>query len=70
MTNYAVTVPYETTWLAVSAVKNDASASTAVNGNGSLSVGLNYVTVTVTAGTGAQKVYTLAVTRQAQNIAA
>ena len=70
VTNYAVTVPYETTWLAVSAVKNDASAATAVSGNGSLSVGLNYVTVTVTAGNGAQRVYTLAVTRQAQDTAA
>ena len=70
VTNYAVTVPYETTWLAVSAVKNDASATTAVSGNGSLSVGLNYVTVTVTAGNGAQRVYTLAVTRQAQDTAA
>ena len=69
VTNYAVTVPYETTWLAVSAVKNDASATTAVSGNGSLSVGLNYVTVTVTAGNGAQRVYTLAVTRQAQDTA-
>ena len=70
VTNYAVTVPYETTWLAVSAVKNDAAASTNVSGNGSLSVGLNYVTVTVTAGNGAQRVYTLAVTRQAQDTAA
>lgn len=70
VTNYAVTVPYETTWLAVSAVKNDASATTAVSGNGSLSVGLNYVTVTVTAGNGAQRVYTLAVTRQTQDTAA
>ena len=42
----------------------------AVSGNGSLSVGLNYVTVTVTAGNGAQRVYTLAVTRQAQDTAA
>ena len=70
VTNYAVTVPYETTWLAVSAVKNDASATTAVSGNGSLSVGLNYVTVTVTAGNGVQRVYTLAVTRQTQDTAA
>ena len=70
VTNYAVTVPYETTWLAVSAVKNDAAASTNVSGNGSLSVGLNYVTVTVTAGNGAQRVYTLAVTRQGQSTAA
>ena len=45
-------------------------AATAVSGNGSLSVGLNYVTVTVTAGNGAQRVYTLAVTRQAQDTAA
>ena len=70
VTNYAVTVPYETAWLAVSAVKNDAAATAAVSGNGSLSVGLNYVTVTVTAGNGAQRVYTLAVTRQAQDTAA
>lgn len=70
VTNYAVTVPYETTWLAVSAVKNDAAATTNVSGNGSLSVGLNYVTVTVTAGNGAQRVYTLAVTRQGQSTAA
>ena len=41
-----------------------------MSGNGSLSVGLNYVTVTVTAGNGAQRVYTLAVTRQAQDTAA
>ena len=70
VTNYAVTVPYETAWLAVSAVKNDAAATAAVSWNGSLSVGLNYVTVTVTAGNGAQRVYTLAVTRQAQDAAA
>lgn len=70
VTNYAVTVPYETTWLAVSAVKNDAAASTNVSGNGLLSVGLNYVTVTVTAGNGAQRVYTLAVTRQGQSTTA
>ena len=70
VTNYAVTVSYDTTWLAVSAVKNDSAAGVAVSGNGSLSVGLNYVTVTVTAGNGAQKVYTLAVTRQGQNAAA
>ena len=65
-----MTVSYDTTWLAVSAVKNDGAALVAVSGNDSLSVGLNYVTVTVTAGNGTQKVYTLAVTRQAQNAAA
>lgn len=54
----------------MSAVKNDAAATTAVSGNGSLSVGLNYVTVTVTAGNGTQRVYTLAVTRQTQGTAA
>ena len=70
VTSYAVTVPYETARLAVSAVKSDASASVAVSGGDSLAVGLNYVTVTVTAGNGAQRVYTLAVSRLAQDSAA
>ena len=64
-TNYTVTVPNATTWLAVSPVKSDASASYQISGNDWLNVGLNYVTVTVTAGNGAQKTYTMAVTRQA-----
>jgi len=63
-TNYTVTVPNTATWLAVSPVKSDASASYTIAGNDWLNVGLNYVTVTVTAGNGAQKTYTLAVTRQ------
>ena len=64
-TNYTVTVPNATTWLAVSPVKSDASATYQISGNDWLNVGLNYVTVTVTAGNGAQKTYTIAVTRQA-----
>lgn len=64
-TNYTVTVPNATTWLAVSPVKSDASATYSISGNDWLNVGLNYVTVTVTAGNGAQKTYTMAVTRQA-----
>ena len=67
-TNYTVTVPNATTWLAVSPVKSDASATYSISGNDWLNVGLNYVTVTVTAGNGAQKTYTMAVTRQAAEI--
>lgn len=63
-TNYTVTVPNATTWLAVSPVKSDASASYTIAGNDWLNVGRNYVTVTVTAGNGAQKTYTIAVIRQ------
>ena len=63
-TEYSVTVPNGATWLAVTPVKSDASASYTVSGNESLRVGVNYVTVTVTAGNGTQKVYTLTVTRQ------
>ncbi len=63
-TNYSVTVPNSATWLAVSPVKSDDTATYSIAGNGWLNVGLNYVTVTVTAGNGNQKTYTLAVTRQ------
>lgn len=69
-TNYTVTVPNSATWLAVSPVKSDASATYSIAGNDWLNVGLNYVTVTVTAGNGAQKTYTMAVTRQAAEVQA
>lgn len=69
-TNYTVTVPNATTWLAVSPVKSDASATYSISGNDWLNVGLNYVTVTVTAGNGSQKTYTMAVTRQTAEVQA
>ena len=62
-TSYSVTVPNSATWLAVTPVKNDNAATYTISGNDWLNVGLNYVTVTVTAGNGAQRTYTLAVTR-------
>ena len=65
-TTYSVTVPYDTTWLAVTPELSDGDASFAISDN-SLSVGSNTITVTVTAPNGGQRVYTLQVTRQTQN---
>lgn len=70
LTSYSVTVPNSAAWIAVSPVKSDGAASYVVRGNDSLAVGTNTVTVTVTAGNGAQKVYMLTVTRQAAQPAA
>ena len=69
VTDYSVTVPNSAGWLAVTPVKSDEAASYVVRGNDWLNVGMNTVTVTVTAGNGAQKVYTLAVTRLAAETA-
>ncbi len=70
VTQYTATVANATTWIAVTAKPNDAAASAYVAGHASLAVGQNTVTVTVTAGDGTQKVYTILVTRQAAGAAA
>ena len=61
---YAATVPFSTDSVSVSASTADGGASYTVSGNNWLAVGTNYVYVTVTAANGAQKTYTVAVTRQ------
>jgi len=65
VTEYSATVANHVTWIAVSAARNDATASTFVAGHDRLQVGENTVTVTVTAGDGTQKIYTIRVTREA-----
>lgn len=62
--DYRATVENHVTWVAVSAARNDASATTFVAGHDRLEVGENTVTVTVTAGDGTQRVYTIRVTRE------
>lgn len=65
-TNYSVTVGNEVSSIAIQATVNNGEASVSVSGNrNSLEVGSNRVTVTVTAGDGTQKVYTVNVVREA-----
>ena len=66
VTEYSATVANHVTWIAVSAARNDVTASTFVAGHDRLQVGENTVTVTVTAGDGTQKIYTIRVTREAE----
>ncbi|MBQ2895142.1 MAG: cadherin-like beta sandwich domain-containing protein, partial [Oscillospiraceae bacterium] len=66
VTEYSATVGNHVTWIAVSAARNDVTASTFVAGHDRLQVGENTVTVTVTAGDGTRKVYTIRVTREAE----
>lgn len=62
--NYSLTVPNTTETLYMAPTVSDSAASFSVNTN-RLSVGMNTITITVTAGSGAEKVYTLYVTRLA-----
>lgn len=62
-TEYTALVDFSVESLAVSAIKNHTGASVYVSGNETLIEGENTVTVTVTAENGAQKVYTIKVTR-------
>lgn len=64
VTEYSATVANHVTWVAVSAARNDVTASTYVAGHDRLQPGENTVTVTVTAGDGTQKIYTIRVTRE------
>lgn len=64
-TTYSVTVANSVTSIAIQATVNNSEASVSVSSNrNSLSVGSNRVTVTVTAGDGSQKVYTVNVVRE------
>ena len=63
-TSYSVSVENSCESLAVSAYANDDNASVSVSGT-YLSVGTNYIYVTVTAENGEQRTYTLRVTRAA-----
>lgn len=66
-TYYTTTVSSDTTKLTVSATPNDSGAYASVSGT-SLSVGSNYVYVTVTAEDGTEKTYTIVVTRPAATV--
>lgn len=63
VTEYSASVSADTTWLAVTARPADSSAQAFVEGHSSLKPGDNTVTVTVTAGDGSKKLYTVRVTR-------
>lgn len=63
-TSYSAgTVPFSTTKLNVNATAKDSTAKISISGD-SLAVGLNTVKITVTAESGAQKIYTISVTRE------
>ena len=64
-TEYSVSVANSVTSIAVSATVNDSAARYSVSGNTRLSVGINTVTVRVTAENGAVRNYTINVTRAA-----
>ena len=64
VTGYSAgTVPFTTTKLTVTAIPKDSKAKVSVSGD-TLSVGANTVKVTVTAESGAIKIYTISVTRE------
>ena len=62
ITDYSLTVSNSVTYLDVNATAYDSAASVSIS-NTSLAVGVNTVSVTVTAGNGVQKLYRIAVTR-------
>lgn len=62
--DYAITVPNTITALSLSATTANELASYEIAGNENFEVGENTVTVTVTAESGAQRVYTITVTRK------
>ncbi len=63
--NYNVNVPYTTTSITLTAVKNHAAATVSGDGAKTLAVGKNTFTITVTAQSGDKKTYTVTVTRAA-----
>ena len=62
--NYNVNVPYTTTSITLTAVKNHAAATVSGDGAKTLAVGKNTFTITVTAQNNEKKTYTVIVTRQ------
>lgn len=66
---YALTVPYETTSVAVYATAKDGKASIAVTPSDALVVGENKIEVVVTAEDGSKRTYTLTVTRTESELA-
>lgn len=64
-TNYALTVPNNTTSIKVNAVAADSKAKVTITGNTNLSVGKNNVLVEVQAEDGTKKTYKIEVTRSA-----
>lgn len=69
-TSYTATVAYDVTECRVYATAADGGAKIAVEGENALKVGKNTRKITVTAASGAQKVYTVTITRQEENAAA
>ena len=65
--NYVVNVGNDVTSLDLTATLNDSKATYVVKGNEDFVVGRNYVTITVTAEDGTQKVYNLEVIREAED---
>lgn len=66
VTEYTAEVPYETTVLHLLVQCEDAVASVAIQGEKDLKVGINTITITVTAEDGTHKRYTIYVTRKPQ----
>lgn len=66
VTHYVVNVGNDVTSLDLTATLNDSKATYVVNGNSDFVVGRNYVTITVTAEDGTQKVYNLEVIRESE----
>lgn len=64
ITNYSVSIPNEATEVIVNATKSDSKAKVEISGNTNLKVGVNTVTVKVTAENGSVKTYTIEVTRR------
>ncbi len=69
-TSYTATVAYDVTECRIYATAADGGAKIAVEGENALKVGKNTRKITVTAASGAQKVYTVTITRQEENAAA
>ena len=66
-TSYTATVANSVTQCRVYATASDSGAKVSVSGDSALKVGKNTRTVTVTAPSGAQKTYTITITRLAEN---
>lgn len=66
-TSYTATVANSVTQCRVYATASDSDAKVSVSGDSALKVGKNTRTVTVTAPSGAQKTYTITITRLAEN---
>ena len=63
VTEYAITVGNEVSKLDLKAYAQDSKANVSITGNDNLIVGKNTVTITVTAENGAQRIYTINVTK-------